>query len=87
MYSMYILESNEWMLYIASTQDIQERVNQHNNWTGWSYTRRFNNRKLIYLEDFESRYEAMKRERKLKSLKLWIKIKDILLNYLTFIPR
>ena len=56
-------------LYIGQTQDIHERLKHHNEkkFSG-SYTSRFDGEwTLIFSEKCESRYDALGRERQLKS--------------------
>ncbi len=69
MYKVYILKSRkDNKLYIGQTNDIKNRIKRHNR----GEVRATRNRrplKLITYKDFESRKEAMKMEKYLKSLK------------------
>jgi len=61
-------------IYIGQTADIDSRLQRHNGLLknkGKSYTHKNNKDewKLIYKEDFNTRQEAMKRERELKSFR------------------
>ena len=57
-------------LYIGQTQDIQERLYQHNHHSFGGYTARFLGEwELIYQESAATRSEALKREKQLKSFR------------------
>jgi len=78
-YYTYVLKSlSTGGIYIGSTQDLEKRVESHNNGLS-SYTKGRMPWKLVYSETYKSRSEAMKREKFLKSgkgrelLKLQIK--------------
>jgi putative endonuclease len=65
-YVIYNKTANRY--YIGQTEDIERRLNQHNNHTYKSYTSRFPGEwKLIHLESVATRSEALKREKGLKS--------------------
>jgi putative endonuclease len=65
----YVLYSENFnKIYIGQSSDLEKRFWEHNN--GFSkYTKRYIPWKIIYKETFESRSEAMKREKELKSQK------------------
>ncbi|MBU2539872.1 GIY-YIG nuclease family protein [Patescibacteria group bacterium] len=67
MYYVYVLKSDKnGRFYIGSTNNIQRRLLEHN--TGKSrYTKSTIPFRLIYKEIYETRKEAVKRERALKS--------------------
>ena len=67
MFSVYALYSKSIdRLYIGQTSDLERRLFEHSN--GLSrFTKRASDWKLIHNETFESRLEAMKREKQLKS--------------------
>jgi len=69
MFTLYILQSlTTNKFYIGHTEDIQRRLLEHN--TGKSTSTKSGVQwKIVYTEQYESRSEAMQRERKLKSLK------------------
>ena len=73
MYYLYILESESTgRYYIGQTDNLERRVSEHNDpgYTGSRTTKRFKGPwKLVYSEEFETRPEAMSRERKIKSWK------------------
>ena len=72
----YVLQNPQGRLYIGSTGDLQKRLESHasgmSRWTGtrgpWQ---------LVYSEEFQTRSEAMQRERQLKGGKgrEWLKSK------------
>ena len=49
------------------TEDLERRLSEHNNKSKSFWTKRGSNWEVIYSEEFESRQEAMKRERWMKS--------------------
>ena len=69
MLKIYILKSSiSNKYYIGHTQNLDKRLERHN--TGFSqYTKKFMPWKLIYTEDFETRGEAIKREKQIKRYK------------------
>lgn len=78
MYYVYVLKSlKNNRLYTGSTNNLTRRVEEHN--TGISkYTRLTKPFKLMYFEKFDTRAEAYKRERYLKSGKGRDELKIIL---------
>ncbi len=70
MYYVYALFNKEHnKIYIGQTENIAERVLAHNNHSfDRSYTARYSGEwKLFYIEEFNTRSEALKREKQLKS--------------------
>jgi putative endonuclease len=55
-------------LYTGYTKDLDERTKQHENGKGAKYTKAHKPQKLAYFELFDSRSQAMKRERAIKKL-------------------
>ncbi len=78
MYCVYILENQNESIYIGSTDNLEKRLENHNDPTRVGWTRKRGPWKLIYKEDYETRSEAMRREKFLKSLKAGQRIKKIL---------
>ena len=64
----YILECNDNSLYTGWTNDITHRLKMHNEGKGAKYTRGRGPVELVYLEEFETKQEAMSREAKIKRL-------------------
>jgi putative endonuclease len=63
---VYVIESEEGYRYTGQTPDIERRLAEHNAHTTFS-TKRGNNWRLVYSEEYSTRSEAMKRERYLKT--------------------
>jgi putative endonuclease len=67
-YFVYILQADDGRYYIGQSDDIERRLAQHRagcvqstkSRTGW---------KLVYMEEHETRIEAIKRERQIKKQK------------------
>jgi putative endonuclease len=73
MYYTYILQSGSTgKYYIRSTQNLERRLAQHNdpNYRGFKITKRFKGPwRLVCTESFETRSQAMAREKQIKSWK------------------
>lgn len=75
---VYILECNDKTLYTGVTNDIENRLHQHNyGQVGAKYTRARRPVKLLYTEEQKNKSEAMKREHAIKKLKRAEKLKLI----------
>lgn len=68
MFYVYILECRDNTLYTGYTVDIDERIIKHNEGIGAKYTRGRIPVKLVYLEEYENKSDALKRECALKKL-------------------
>lgn len=64
----YILRCRDGSLYTGWTKDIEKRVGEHNAGKGAKYTRARRPVRLVYYEAFETKEEAMSRERAIKRL-------------------
>lgn len=66
-YAIYNKENDKY--YIGQTKDLEERISLHNNKKfRASYTYRFGGTwELFYKEEFQTRGEALNREKQLKS--------------------
>ncbi|MBI3405342.1 MAG: GIY-YIG nuclease family protein [Acidobacteria bacterium] len=68
-YFVYILQSeSSGRYYVGQTKDLEERFKYHNS----NYSKALRNRgpwKLVYFEEFETRAEAVRRERYIKRQK------------------
>lgn len=64
----YILKCSDNTFYTGWTNDLDKRINAHNNKKGAKYTKSRIPVTLIYYEAHESKEEAMKREREIKRL-------------------
>ena len=70
----YILKCNDNSLYTGWTNDITHRLKMHNEGKGAKYTRGRGPVELVYLEEFETKQEAMSREAKIKRLTRKVKL-------------
>ncbi len=67
MFYVYILQSDfDKTYYIGFTQDVAKRLLQHNNGKS-TYTKRKMPWSLVYVEEYLSKSDALKRERFLKA--------------------
>jgi putative endonuclease len=69
MYFVYILQSEkDASFYIGQTQDLDERLIRHNEGRE-RYTKLHCPWKVVHVESYESRLEAVRREREIKKKK------------------
>lgn len=73
----YILECSDGSLYTGWTNDIEKRLEAHNAGKGAKYTKSRRPVRLVYLEEFETKEDAMRREYWIKRMKRDEKIKLI----------
>lgn len=66
---MYVVECCDGTYYTGYTTDVKKRIAVHNNGKGAKYTRARLPVKLIYVEGFDSKEEAMSAEALLKRKK------------------
>ena len=64
----YIVECSDGSLYTGWTNNIEKRILAHNEGRGARYTRGRTPVKLVHLEEFETKEEAMSREFAIKQL-------------------
>ena len=64
---VYILECADQTLYTGITNDLDHRINEHENGRGGKYTRGRAPFKLLYTETHSTRSQALKREAEIKS--------------------
>lgn len=67
-YYVYIILCEDGSFYTGYTKNVDSRVSLHKRGKGARYTRMHRPKKLVYAEEFSSRAEAMKREKKIKTL-------------------
>ena len=65
-YYVYILLCRDDSYYTGYTHDLKTRLEQHLKGRGSRYTRMKKLRRIVYFEWFNTRSEAMKREREIK---------------------
>lgn len=64
----YLLRCSDGSLYCGWTNDVDKRVKAHNAGKGAKYTRSRRPVCLVYLEIFETKQEAMRREAAIKKM-------------------
>lgn len=64
----YLVRCSDGSFYAGWTNDIKKRIRAHNGGNGAKYTKTRRPVKLVYLERFDTKPEAMKREAALKKL-------------------
>ena len=67
-YYVYILRCKDGSYYTGHAKDVERRLEIHRKGRGARYTRMHEPEKLVYVEKFDSRGEAMRRERQIKTL-------------------
>ena len=68
MFTTYVIYSAKYnKIYIGYTSNLDSRLRSHNFLSTKGYTIRFRPWELVYTEQFETKFEAMKRENELKT--------------------
>lgn len=67
-YYVYVLLCRDGSYYTGYTQDLKNRLEQHLNGKGSKYTRMKKPERIVYMERFNTRSDAMKREKEIKRL-------------------
>jgi len=67
-YYVYIILCDGNTLYTGYTRNVDSRLNLHKKGKGARYTKLHPPKKLLHVEEFGSRAEAMKREKRIKKL-------------------
>ncbi len=67
-YYVYVILCVDGSFYTGYTKNIDARIKLHESGKGARYTRMHKPQKIAYLELFESRTQAMKREKAIKKL-------------------
>jgi len=65
---VYILLCVDGSFYTGYTKNLDERTKMHENGKGARYTRMHKPKRVAYVELFDSRAKAMKREKAIKKL-------------------
>ncbi len=71
-YTVYILRMVNDQLYIGQTDNLNARLILHKKHTGAKFTRDNYDFRLAYTENYQTRLEAMRREKQLKG---WTRVK------------
>lgn len=66
---VYVILCEDGSFYTGYTKNLDARMKLHVKGKGARYTRIHKPKKLVYSEEYNSRAEAMRRERKMKTLK------------------
>jgi len=70
MFTVYVLHSKNFnKIYIGYTSDLKNRLDAHNIYAKKGYAAKFRPWTVIHTEEFDTKKEAMKREKQLKSAK------------------
>lgn len=64
----YIVECSDGTFYTGWTNNLEKRLKAHNSGQGAKYTKSRRPVKLVYMEEFETKEEAMSREYAIKRL-------------------
>lgn len=64
----YIVKCKDGTLYTGWTNDIEKRIEAHNAGKGAKYTKTRRPVELVYLEEFATKEDAMKREYAIKQM-------------------
>ena len=70
MFTVYILRTTSNTLYTGITTNLVKRLKEHQERSGRGakYTRAFGAEKIMYVEEYATRSEALKREHQIKKL-------------------
>ena len=78
MFHLYVIENQSKRIYIGVTTNIKNRLSSHNKPNGVDWTQGKGPWVLIYQETFDTKSQALAREKYLKSLKAGQRLKKIL---------
>lgn len=63
---VYIIQCDDGSFYTGYTKNLNHRIKMHMNGKGARYTKSHKPRKVVFIEKYESRSDALKRERSIK---------------------
>ena len=70
MFKVYVLYSKKYKkVYIGFTSNLQEKFKSHNELATKGWTVKFRPWDLVFIEEFQTKSEALKREKNLKGAK------------------
>ncbi len=81
MYYVYILLCKDKSLYTGISNNPEKRFIDHKNGKGGRYTRSHKPSKIIHLEKYQNKSDALKRENEIKSWNREEKIKILSLQF------
>jgi len=67
-YYVYVLLCQGGRFYTGYAKDLNARLKMHEQGKGARYTKMHKPKKLVYTEEFDTRKEAMRREKEIKKL-------------------
>lgn len=67
-YYVYIILCKDGSFYTGYTKNIVDRLKLHESGNGARYTRMHKPQEMVYLELFQTRIQAMRREKQIKKL-------------------
>jgi putative endonuclease len=67
-YYVYVILCRDNSFYTGYTKNLDSRMKLHMNGKAARYTRMHRPKKIVYVEEFGSRAEAMKKEKRIKRL-------------------
>jgi putative endonuclease len=68
LFTVYVLYSKSFdKIYVGYTSALENRIHSHNEFVNKGWTKNFRPWELVYSETFNSKTEALKREKELKS--------------------
>jgi putative endonuclease len=67
-YYVYVILCKDDSFYTGYTKDLDSRMRLHMNGKGARYTKMHKPKRIVHVEKFRSRAEAMKREKRIKRL-------------------
>lgn len=68
MYYVYILKCGDGTFYCGYTNDVEKRLEKHKSGKGAKYTRSRLPLEVVYIEEFDNKSDALKRECRIKSM-------------------
>lgn len=74
-YFVYMILCEDNSFYTGYTKNLNSRIRLHKNGKGARYTKMHKPKELVHVEEFSSRAEAMKREKRIKKLSHQQKLK------------
>lgn len=74
---VYILQCSDGSYYTGYTSNLSKRLTAHQNGYGCTYTKKRVPVELVYNEDFPDKKSAMKREKQIKKLSIYDKVRLI----------